>query len=79
MCKDRTKNTELSSDKKTDGDFSLLCKVYGKGAPALVAVMFQCIVDWTSGMIEDQLHLTDYTLRTRPYGATEYEEVRDSS
>ena len=60
---DRTKNTELSSDKKTDGDFSLLCQVYGEGAPALVAVMFQCVLDRTNGMIEDQQADTgDYTL-----------------
>ena len=53
-CKDRTKNTELSSDKKTDGDFSLLCQTYGEGAPALVAVLFQWD-DRGSIVIEDQL------------------------
>ena len=44
-CKDSTKNTENSSDKKTDGDFSLFGHIIGKRAPALGAIMLQS--EWT--------------------------------
>ena len=41
-CKDSTKNTEISSDKKRDGDTSLLDHVIGTRTPAIIeAVIFQ--------------------------------------
>ena len=48
-CKDSTKNTEISSDKKRDGDTSLFGHVIGKRAPAIEAVIFQERVDIASG------------------------------
>ena len=36
-----------------------------------MAVMFQCVVDWMSEMIKDQLQLGDYTLQSYWVQATE--------
>ena len=62
---ERTKNTEIPSDKKTDGDFSLLCKVTSEGAPALGAVLFQ--EEWTvqAGWSGISYNTRDYTLPGR--------------